>query len=103
MDPDNVLILIGGTIEDWGFIPGFLDARDPRPAAQQINQHYLRGWRPFQGFTFDLHNLTLSYSSDPPLRPISFLQFREEILVLYPGEWVVIIQPNKSWEACRLD
>ena len=98
------MILIGGDFEAWGFIPGFLDERDPRPAREQFHERYMGGWVPAPpGLTFDPVALTLTYPDDPVLRPISGLQFRDETLLLYPSSWVVIIQRDGSWAAARMD
>ena len=97
------LVIIGGKAVDWGFIPTFLDPADPRPAVEQIDANYVAGWNDFKGFTFDFDTLTIHYSGDPPLRPLSALLFRKEMLLLYPSSWVLILQPDKSWQIARLD
>lgn len=40
---------------DLGYLPGFFDAADPRPARQQIDQNYGHGggWRPMEGWTMN--------------------------------------------------
>jgi hypothetical protein len=97
------IVIIGGAIEDWGLIPGFLDTNDPRPARQQIDQHYQGGWQPTAGFALDPDTMALSYPGDPTLRPVSIMLFRREIIALYPGEFVLILQPDTTWEVCRMD
>jgi len=89
----------GGTL---GFIPGFLDENDPRPAAEQFNRNYVAGWRPMQGFTLAPDN-TLRYPNDPPLLPLAETRLREETIRLYQYGWVVVIQPDGKFEACRMD
>ncbi len=91
-------------LDEWGFIPSFLDADDPRPAREQFNERYLGGWRPAPpGLSFDFDTVTLSYPGDPPMTPISAMQFRAEIILLFPSDWVLILQRDGSWEACRMD
>lgn len=85
-----------------GFIPSFLDESDPRPARDQFNERYWPGWIPFDGFTM-LENGDLSYPSDPPTRLIAETNLRDEIIRFYEHSWVAIIQPNKSFEVCRVD
>jgi len=91
-------------IEAWGFIPAFLHADDPRPAREQFNERYMGGWQHFGGpLEFDADALTLSYPGDPVMRPMSCMIFRDEVLLLFPSSWVVIVQQDGSWEACRMD
>ena len=97
------IVAVGGDPEDWGIIPTFLDLDDPRPAKEQFNAHYMGGWNCFEGFKWDRKNETLSYTGDPPMKPISMLTFRDEVIVLFPSAWVMIIQPDESWEISRMD
>jgi hypothetical protein len=101
------LIVVGGHPEDWGIIPGFLDTDDPRPAKEQFNAKYIGGWNPFEGFKWDKENEILTYGegedADPPMKPISMLLFRNEVIVMFPYEWVMIIQLDDSWEISRMD
>jgi hypothetical protein len=91
------------TLDHWGYIPGFLREDDPRPARVQINERYQGRWRPFKGHTLGSHN-ELHYPGDPPQYPVSVMRFREERLFLYqPGDWVLIMQPDGSWEVARMD
>jgi hypothetical protein len=103
----RALLMVGGHPEDWGIIPTFLDPDDPRPAKEQFDAHYMGGWNPFPGFTWDKETETLTYgegaNADPPLKPISMLLFRNEVVVLFPGSWVMIIQLDDSWEISRMD
>jgi hypothetical protein len=88
----------------WGYIPAFLDPDDPRPAREQIDEKYFGGWRPGpRGLRFDVDSLALSYPGDPPKTPISALLFRQELLLLYESDWLVIVQRDHSWEVARID
>ena len=100
-----MITILGGDPEDWGFIPGFLSKHDPRPAKEQIHDRQPGGWHPAPPrLTFNPKTWVLSYPGDPPFEPLSALYFRDEILIVYPGSWVVILQPDKTtWEAARLD
>ena len=92
------------TIEMLGSIPGFLDDSDPRPARIQFDHNYgfAGGWRPFAGFTM-LPDGKLAYPGDPPMELLAETNLRHETIRVYDCSWVVIIQPDGSFEACRLD
>ena len=98
-----MILIVGGDMEVWGFIPTFLDHDDPRPVREQFNARYIAGWNKFDGFTKDPNTHVLTYPGDPPLEPISTLYFRDEKVLIYPFSWVVIIRPDETWEACRMD
>jgi hypothetical protein len=87
-----------------GFLPEMVSDDDPRPAWEQFNSNYQHGggWRPFPGFTMS-SNGNLSYPGDPPIRCLFEAKLRLEVLRLYEHEWVAIIQPNGSFEVCRMD
>jgi len=97
------IYMIGGHLEDWGFITSFLDTDDPRPAIEQFNENYISGWRPFEGFTFDIVEGTLSYPGDPPYKVISAIKFRDELILLFPSAWVLVLQPDQTWQVSRMD
>lgn len=102
-DKPAVILIVGGTPDDWGLIPMFLDPHDPRPAREQFDAHYVGGWNPFKGFTFDRDELTLNYPGDPPYHAIGGILFREERILLFPSAWVLIAQPDETWEVARMD
>lgn len=85
-----------------GFIPDFVSEHDPRPAAVQIAENYIGGWRPLKGCTLRPDN-AFSFPGDPLYRPIAIAQCRHETLVLYPGSFLAIIQPDRSFEISRVD
>lgn len=92
------------SFDGWGFIPLFLDADDPRPAREQFNERYIGGWQPAPpALTFDFDTATLNYPGDPPMTPISAMQFRTEMILLFPSSWVCIVQTDGSWEVARMD
>lgn len=86
-----------------GLIPSFLSDKDPRHAKEQINDNYAHGggWSPFQGFK--LEGDVFQYPEDPPLRLIAETELRGEVIRLYEHSWLVIIQPDGSWETSRVD
>lgn len=98
-----MLVIVGGDIEDWGLIPAFLDANDPRPAKEQIAEKYIGGWNSFKGFKFNKNKITLKYPGDPVYNCISTMLFRDETLHIFPSAWVVIEQKDDTWDVARLD
>jgi hypothetical protein len=88
-----------------GFLPSWLDPDDPAKAAEQLGKNYQHGggWRPFHGFKMDPDNGTLIYPQDPPLEPIAIMILREERIAVYLHGWVAVIQPDLSFEVCRMD
>lgn len=92
------------TDEMIGFLPLFFSERDPRPAKEQAHANYGHGggWDPMPGFTM-LNDGRLKYPGDPPLPMIAEAHLRDEIIRLYDCAWVAIIQPDKSFEVCRMD
>jgi hypothetical protein len=90
------------TIYHWGYIPSFLFEEDPRSAREQFNARYQAGWVPFKEFTKDDQD-GLHYPGDPVQHPVSEIQFRNERIILYQHDWVCVIQPDGSWEVCRMD
>ena len=90
-------------VELAGAIPHFLNSDDPRPAAQQFDEHYVGGWRPFQGHTFDPETGLLHYPEEGPLEPFAVLGHHEELIYIYPYAWVCIVQPDDTYEIARMD
>jgi hypothetical protein len=98
-----MIVMVGGDPQDWGFIPGFLSEKDPRPAKEQFNERYVSGWCSFKGFTFDEDTETLKYPGDPIMHPLSAIMFRDETILLYPHQWILILQPDHTWDVARMD
>ena len=93
------------TPEHLGFLPGFLDADDPRPAREQIDASYQHGggWQPFEGFKFDPGRLTLKYPGDPAFKAIAMTTLRDETLYFFDHDWLLILQPDGVWEVARVN
>jgi hypothetical protein len=87
-----------------GLIQFWLDEDNSAPAKDQLHHNYSHGggWNPFKGFRLDETN-SLHYSSDPPLRPLAETMLRNEKIVFYDHSWVAIIQPDRTFEVCRMD
>lgn len=88
-----------------GYIPDFVDDRNPASAAEQFNHNYNHGggWRPFQGFTFNPERLTIKYPGDPALKAIARAKLREETILVFEDAWVLILQPDGTFEISRMD
>jgi len=91
------------TVDYLGFIPDFLSENDPRSAREQFDANYIAGWRPSRGFRMDLTTGRLVYPGDPDMYPVARTRFREETILFYPHAYVAVIQPDKTWEVCRMD
>ena len=100
----NVVLLNGGTPDHVGMIPHWLDESDMRNAREQLDEHYQHGggWQPFHGFKLK-KDLSLSYPGDPPHKPLALMKLRDEVVAIYQYGWVMILQPNGSFEVCRMD
>ena len=92
----------GMTYDHLGLLPTFVSGDDPRPAREQFNERYVSGWDPMKGFKLDQQDW-LHYPGDPPLRPIALAYLRSELILFYEHEWVAIVQPDRSFEVCRMD
>jgi hypothetical protein len=105
MLPFNYLVA-GATPDHLGFIPHFMDASDPRPAVEQLNEGYNRlsgcSWSPQSAFTID-QNGGLKYPGDPVMKPIAEARLRDEVIRMYEYGYVSVQQPDGSFEAARMD
>jgi hypothetical protein len=92
------------TPDHVGLIPHFLDADDPRPAAEQFDANYQHGggFRPISGFTMN-YEFALKYPGDPTMRPLAMIKFRDERVLIYEYGVVAVIQPDGKFEAARMD
>lgn len=86
-----------------GFIPEFLSEADPRPANEQIDENYIGGWSAFKGFKLAHKDHSLAYPGDPKILPYAEARLRDELILVYPGAWVAVVQPNGNYEIARLD
>ena len=110
--PANALML--------GLIPRFLDLDDPRPAREQFDENYAHGggWKPFKGFALvnidwtghqmPIPNWRLMYPGDPAYQPIGWCYLRDECIIAWPYNWVMIWKADGTitggdWEICRMD
>lgn len=92
-----------------GFLPWILQAVDPRPARDQLDDRYSHGggYRPRPGFT----NLepdspaTIQYPGDPTFHEVarSSLPITGETLILFDSSFMAIVQKDGSWAITRVD
>ena len=93
------------------YLPHFWSEDDPRSAAEQADTSYIYGgWKPFKGFTLSSSikqrltgPLRLIYPGDPPIPELSRAKLRDETIILFPSDWVVILQSDFSFEISRMD
>lgn len=92
------------TWDHVGLIPDMLSEHNPKPAVQQLHDGYSHGggWDPFNGFKLAADN-SLTYPGDPALKPIAEMKLRDELILVYEHSWVAVIQPDRSFEVCRMD
>jgi hypothetical protein len=96
------------TRDHCGLIPFMIDPDDPRPAKEQFNENYQHGggWHSLSGFTLgdeqEGENV-LKYPGDPSLHPIAEIFLRKEQILIYEYGLVAVIQPDRSFEVCRMD
>jgi hypothetical protein len=94
------------SVADLGYLPGFLSELDLRPVKDQLGTGYGQhgGWRPLKGFTLSpAPCYSLFYPGDPPLRPWAQAALRGEMILVYPGDWVLILQQDGTFEVSRMD
>lgn len=80
-----------------GEIPSFLVESDPRPAREQLS-----GWVPVEGWDMDHETGMIYYPGEPPFYPVAEGFLREEKILVYPFDWIAVVQPDKSFEVARM-
>ena len=99
-----IILAPGATLDHVGLIPHWLDEDDPRPAKEQLGENYAHGggWQPFEGFELR-KNRSIKYPGDEPMAPLAMMRMRDEMILIYPHAWVLILQKDGSFEVCRMD
>ena len=95
-----------GTHPDMiGEVPSFLSEDDDRPAAEQFDSNYAHGggWRPMEKWSLNPDGCVIAYPGDPPLKPLAMTTLRDELILIYPHAWVVIVQKDGIFEISRMD
>lgn len=88
-----------------GHLPDMWSDEDPRCAVEQADMNYAHGggWSPFKGFTMSADGSSLSYPGDPDMILLAETHLRDETIRFYQSSWIAIIQPDGSYEICRMD
>jgi hypothetical protein len=96
--------LVPHASEHVGFLVYMLDDDDEDKATVQLDKHYQHGggWQPFEGFTLRDDD-SIKYPGDPAYKPVARTKLRDETIVVYEHGWVAVIQPDRSYEICRMD
>lgn len=90
-------------VDMCGYIPSFVDARDPRKAREQFDANYAHGggWFPMRGWSL-LEGDRIKWE-DEVYDPVATLKMTGERVVIYSHAWVAIIQDDGSFEVARMD
>lgn len=93
-----------GGPESVGFIPEMLSEANPATARQQLDAGYIHGggWVPFNGFELRADN-SIKYPGDPVHKPLAVMKLRDEQIFVYESGWVMVLQPDRSYEIARMD
>lgn len=94
----------GYCMTDLGYIPGFLDESDPRPAAEQIEENYSYGggWNPMKRWE-RVGETGIKYPGDSKPALWGKAEFRDEMIYVYDSGWTMIVQKDGTFEVARLD
>lgn len=97
-------------LEAMGFIPHWLDDRNPEPAAVQLGKNYAHGggWHPFSTTDnpkFKIgKDMSLQYPGDPAHKAYAKFILRDEEVYMYDHAWVMVYDTKtKRHEICRMD
>ena len=99
------LLHLRATPEMLGYLPGFIDPKDPDGAVAQLDKNYQHGggWKSFSGFEMRKEDLSIKYPGDPAYPPLAQATLRDETIVMYPHGWVAVIQKDGSFDIARMD
>jgi hypothetical protein len=92
------------TLDHLGILPDMLDPANPKPAREQLDEGYRHGggWHAQPGFKLRDDD-SLKYPGDPSFPPLFEMHLRHERILVYEHGYVAIIQPDRSFEVCRMD
>lgn len=95
------------TADHLGFIPLFLNEKDPQSAIEQFNKNYQHGggWNKIDGFDLDHADMSIQYPGDEKLLPLAVTTLHnKEQIYIYPHAWVLVLnQETKAYEVARMD
>lgn len=100
----DVKYLNGGNEHHHGPIPLFLSDLNPKSAKEQLHDSYQHGggFQSFKGFNL-LDDNSIKYPGDPKHPPRVEITLRDEKIYIYDHAWVCVIQPDRTYEICRMD
>jgi hypothetical protein len=102
---------------DFGFLPGFFDESDSRPAKEQLHENFQHGggFMSMPGFSLERADIPYeegdalliydkgSEDEEPPLEELGRAKLRDETLIFFNYSWLAIVQPDGSFEVTRVD
>lgn len=96
--------LRGRSAEALGFLPDMLDATDPKPAREQFDMHYSSYWQPGAATSTTMgRDGTLLHPGDPPLPWVASTRLRDELVLIYPHDFVAVVAADGSFVMQRMD
>jgi hypothetical protein len=91
------------TPEALGFLPGFINGADARPAREQLDTNYGFDGNWQSAPAGILSNGSMTYPGDPPLPWVARTMLRDEHILIYPYGFVAVIAPDGSFASQRMD
>lgn len=79
-----------------GVIPHMLNEDDPRGAFEQLGQEGFNGFEMVASYG-------LKYPDDPTIYPVARIRFRDELVLVYPFDWVAVVQRDGAFKVARID
>lgn len=85
-----------------GIIPMLLSEYDLAPAWEQLRESLGR-WNPEPPGLWTLaEDNALIHTGLPPVMPVATAMLRSERILIYPADWLVIVQPSGEYTVARL-
>lgn len=93
------------TLAHLGYIPSWLNEDAEGTAMEQLDRGYAwGGWQSFGKGVVKLNpDNSFIYPGDPPQHPFAEIEFRDERIYMYQGSWVLVKQPDGSFDMARMD
>jgi hypothetical protein len=89
---------------DLGFLPDMLNAADPRSAREQFDANYQwGGYWTADPQTKMAPSGALLHPGDPPLPWVAQAKLRDELIRVYPADFVAIVQTDGAFVLQRMD
>ena len=96
---------VNGTDYDvLGLLPEIITDKDSRPVREQIEDRYVYGWEPMEGFTFDPMSATLTYKDGEQMFALAYAAVRNEVVVLYESAILLVFnRTDNTYDVIRID